>query len=576
MSEHPRARPASPRPALLVLLLALAATGFGFWQAWELVRSEQRIRWQEGLGQFSPLMQALVGQRFETLHDQAKTAFRRDGFTTTGWTNFLAAAEWRQRIPGVVDLGYAEYADGHFTVRYVVSQTGPAPWMAGRPLDQAPVVRAALQETADKGYGIGSREFARGTNRVVMGLLSIPFQDKFPSPSPATNRANLAGVVFLTLDQPALFASLRSQLKNLPFTLQLLSENEPAPLRTATRRVFSSTGDTGQWRFVATMGATPVTSAFGPWGVLVVGLFLSGLFSWWFYRQACLRRVAEVAREEVLAREAEITRFNHELEQTIRTRTAELHQALAEERELNRLKSNFIAMVNHEIRTPLALILGSAEILARYLDRLSPEKRTEHLQTITQSVDRMSGLLEDVLLFSKAEAGRMEFRPEPMDLREFCSQLADEMRSATHRRCPIVLTVAEIGPARADKTLLRHILSNLITNAVKYSPAGTPVEVSVRSEAGEAIITVTDQGVGIPEADQKRLFSPFFRGKNVATLPGTGLGLVIVKHCTEQHGGQLQLTSVEGRGTTVTIRLPLFSPAHTEFIQRLSPNPSCP
>jgi signal transduction histidine kinase len=310
--------------------------------------------------------------------------------------------------------------------------------------------------------------------------------------------------------------------------------------------------------------------------VLVVGLFLSGLFSWWCYRQACLRLAAESAREEVLVREAEITRFNRELEQTIRERTNELHQSLAEERELNRLKSNFVAMVNHEIRTPLALILGSAEILTRYLDRLQPDKRAEHLQTITQSVDRMSGLLEDVLLFSKAEAGRMEFRPEPIDLREFCFQLADEMRSATHRRCPIVLTVAEIGAARADKTLLRHILSNLITNAVKYSPAGTPVEFSVRSEAGEAVFTITDQGVGIPEADQKRLFSPFFRGKNVATMPGTGLGLVIVKHCTEHHGGKLQLTSTEGRGTTVTIRLPLFSPAHTEFIRRLSPNPSRP
>jgi signal transduction histidine kinase len=238
---------------------------------------------------------------------------------------------------------------------------------------------------------------------------------------------------------------------------------------------------------------------------------------------------------------------------------------------LNRLKGNFISMVTHEIRTPLALILGSSEILSRYLDRLAPEKRTEHLRTIDAAVQRMSALLEDVLLFSKAEAGRMEFNPVAMDLKHFCAQLVDETASAMNRRCPIELSLAEISePARGDENLLRHVFANLLANAAKYSPPGTPVTFSVSRAGGDAIFIVRDRGMGIPEDDRKRLFTPFYRGKNVATIQGTGLGLVIVKHCVERHGGKMEIASAENLGTTVSVRLPLFSPAHTEFIKRIS------
>ena len=164
----------------------------------------------------------------------------------------------------------------------------------------------------------------------------------------------------------------------------------------------------------------------------------------------------------------------------------------------------------------------------------------------------------------------MEFRPVEMDLKQFCSTLVDELRSATHRRCPIELACQTAETARADEKLLRHILSNLITNAVKYSPLGTVVKFSVARDGGDAIFIVQDRGAGIPEEDRKRLFTPFYRGKNVATIQGTGLGLVIVKHCVERHGGKIEIASAENMGTTVSVRLPLFSPAHTEFVSRLS------
>ncbi|MDB6112890.1 MAG: response regulator receiver sensor signal transduction histidine kinase, partial [Pedosphaera sp.] len=173
------------------------------------------------------------------------------------------------------------------------------------------------------------------------------------------------------------------------------------------------------------------------------------------------------------------------------------------------------------------------------------------------------------------EAGRMDFNPVQMDLRTCCTQLVDELASATNRRCPIKLSVSEINEAaRADEGLLRHVLSNLIANAAKYSPAGTPVQVSVTRAGGDAIFIVQDHGMGIPEDDRKRLFTPFYRGKNVATIQGTGLGLVIVKHCVERHGGTIEVESAENSGTTATVRLPLFSPAHTEFITRISQTPA--
>ena len=167
----------------------------------------------------------------------------------------------------------------------------------------------------------------------------------------------------------------------------------------------------------------------------------------------------------------------------------------------------------------------------------------------------------------------MDFNPVAMDLQVFCAQLVDEIRSATSRRCPIELTLAEISePARGDENLLRHIFANLLANAAKYSPPGTPVKFSVTRDGGDAVFIVEDHGMGIPADDRKRLFTPFYRGKNVATIQGTGLGLVIVKHCIERNGGGIEIESVENAGTTVRVRLPLFSPAHTDFLKRLSPD----
>jgi signal transduction histidine kinase len=136
------------------------------------------------------------------------------------------------------------------------------------------------------------------------------------------------------------------------------------------------------------------------------------------------------------------------------------------------------------------------------------------------------------------------------------------MGSATNRRCPIELTLdKKTAGARGDEAVVRHILTNLLSNAVKYSPAGQPVELTVGRDRAMAEFRITDRGCGIPLADQARIFQAFHRGSNVRQIHGTGLGLLIVRRCVDLHGGEIAFDSVEGKGTTFTVRLPLFAAA---------------
>lgn len=239
---------------------------------------------------------------------------------------------------------------------------------------------------------------------------------------------------------------------------------------------------------------------------------------------------------------------------------AELQSALAKERDLSQLKSEFVSLVSHEFRTPLEVILSSADNLRRYHDRLEPAKREQLLQTIHRSVRRMSGMMEEVLVLGRLETDRMTFSPTRLNLPSLCRRICDEINSATNKRCEIELRTDELPEhAHADESLLRHIFGNLLSNAVKYSPEQSIVGFVVRREGEFALAVVTDRGCGIPSGDQKRLFQAFHRGSNVGQTPGTGLGLLIVQRCVELHGGDIDFESAEGLGTTFTVRLPLFN-----------------
>jgi signal transduction histidine kinase len=218
-------------------------------------------------------------------------------------------------------------------------------------------------------------------------------------------------------------------------------------------------------------------------------------------------------------------------------------------------------MVSHEFRTPLGIIMSSADILQTHHDELDPSERRDQLDSLHKNIRRMAALMEEVLFLGQVEAGKLEFKPVPVDLRALSSRLVDEVNTATHRRCPIEFAPENLpAGAFADERLLNHILQNLLSNAVKYSHAGSPVEFSIRRDDTFAVCAVRDSGIGIPEADRSWLFNAFHRGRNVGDRPGTGLGLVIVKRCVDLHGGTIEVESRTGEGTTVIVRLPVFPP----------------
>jgi signal transduction histidine kinase len=215
-------------------------------------------------------------------------------------------------------------------------------------------------------------------------------------------------------------------------------------------------------------------------------------------------------------------------------------------------------MASHEFRTPLATILSSTDILERYSHKLAEEKKLIHLQKIQLTVKHMTSLLNDVLLIGQAEAGKLDFKPENLNIVQFCRELTDEIQMSAKNNAIVFDTHSETTNAYLDKKLLRHIFSNLLSNAIKYSPQGGNVYFDLICQPEEVVFQVRDCGIGIPEADRAKLFDSFYRASNVDTIPGTGLGLAIVKKFVDLHGGRISVTSEVGIGTTFTVIFPLY------------------
>lgn len=237
---------------------------------------------------------------------------------------------------------------------------------------------------------------------------------------------------------------------------------------------------------------------------------------------------------------------------------AAVRVALEKEKELSEMKSRFWFMVAHEFRNPLTAILSAAQLLEAYSHELSELKKREYFYLIETSVQSMNELLNEVLAFGKAERGKLEFKPEVMNLVIFCYNLVDELQFSNTIKHHIILDIqGECKDACLDEKLLRHILGNLIINAIKYSPEGGNVYLEVLCENERAIFKVKDNGIGIPADDQELMFESFHRAANVGDIPGYGLGLTMVKKCLELHGGQISFESKVGIGTTFTVMLPL-------------------
>jgi two-component system sensor kinase FixL len=235
-----------------------------------------------------------------------------------------------------------------------------------------------------------------------------------------------------------------------------------------------------------------------------------------------------------------------------------LNIALDKERELRDLKNRFISMMSHELRTPLAAIRLANDMLKMYGDELTSEEKWDSYETIDQQVDYLNEMVGDVMTISRADFTGAEFESERIDLETYCRDVIEEISLAyqMQRRIDFSGTNTRVE-ADVDPKLLRHALTNLITNAIKYSPEDKPIKISLEVIDNNAIIRVSDQGIGIPEDDLKHLFEPFHRAANVGNIQGTGLGLAIAKQAIELHGGSIAVESTLNRGTTFIVRLPL-------------------
>jgi PAS domain S-box-containing protein len=235
-----------------------------------------------------------------------------------------------------------------------------------------------------------------------------------------------------------------------------------------------------------------------------------------------------------------------------------MKEELTRERELVQLKENFISMVSHEFRTPLAVIMTSAEMLEYYFDRLTPQKRVEQLHKIKAQADEMTELLNDVLFISRAKAGKLRFQPSVTNLATFCQDMIEhvKLRSDYQPHNIVFRQVGDVSAVYADEKLLQHIVTNLLDNALKYSAHASEVLLEVRAEAERVIIRVVDHGMGIPPEAHPYLFEPFFRADNASSISGTGLGLAIVKNSVEIHQGTITFESPPGVGTTFVVTLP--------------------
>lgn len=247
---------------------------------------------------------------------------------------------------------------------------------------------------------------------------------------------------------------------------------------------------------------------------------------------------------------------NEALKMSVIERTNQLEKA----QELNQLKTEFVSMLSHDFRNPLNKILLSAGLLEESRDRLTKDQQVSYFRMIRSAIKDMDQLLTEVLLIGRADSGRLYCQFDPVDLLDYCQKLVESFMVKPEKQSAIIFQIeGSLERGLWDVNLIKHILTNLLGNAIKYSPQGNPVEFKIIVESEQVVFKIIDRGIGIPSKDKENLFKPFYRGSNVDNIQGTGLGLAIVGRCVEAHKGQIHLESEEGKGTKITVILPIIT-----------------
>ena len=239
--------------------------------------------------------------------------------------------------------------------------------------------------------------------------------------------------------------------------------------------------------------------------------------------------------------------------------------ALAAEKSENR--SRFISMAYHDLNTPLTTIQLSAEMLEDSELQRTLGTTNKNVDRIKRAVSNMSGLLEDILMLSKAEYGKVSLNLNPINATDFCTSILEELQPlVTEKHLITFRTHTDPVHANLDAKLLHHLVTNLLSNAIKYSPNGGHVSLELSCENQQIIFCVRDEGIGITAEDQEKLFQQFERGANVGKIKGSGLGLCIVKHIVDLHGGTISVESAIGKGSTFIVTLPFLAISHESLV----------
>jgi PAS domain S-box-containing protein len=235
----------------------------------------------------------------------------------------------------------------------------------------------------------------------------------------------------------------------------------------------------------------------------------------------------------------------------------QIQQVLQQEQKLAQNKVEFASMISHELRTPLNVISFSSNLLQQYCDRWSKKKRQECLNRIQRGIQTISLLVDEVSIIGKAEVQKLRFEPQLVNVNEFCQILLSDLQLTNYGTRQInFLSEGDCSTFPVDKGILQLILTNLLENAIKYSPQDRAVDFILTTSFEQITFKIKDRGIGIIKSDLQKLFDPFYRGKNVGQLPGNGLGLAVVKKLVDIHGGEITIDSQVEVGTEFIISLP--------------------
>ncbi len=305
------------------------------------------------------------------------------------------------------------------------------------------------------------------------------------------------------------------------------------------------------------LGVVFVATSFGRWPSILASVLSVAAFDFFFVEPHLTFAVADTQFLLTFAVMLVVALFVSTLVDRLRSQEEAAHRReLAVETE--RLRNALLSSVSHDLRTPLAAITGAASSLAN--DDLEPEVRHDLAQSIADEADRLGHLLRNLLDVTRLESGAVAVRKEWCPIEEVVGAALNRLETRLGDRPVHVELPSDLPLVPLDASLLEQVMTNLVENALRYSPAGTLIEISASRGTGEVQVTVADRGPGLPEGMEKRVFEKFFQAEPAAPAKGVGLGLTVCKGIIQAHGGWIKAANRPGGGTTFTFALPLSGP----------------